>query len=305
MTSANVNNQSSYNIYVNLEKEANNTDYSNVVYSDIMQNFGSQPLLKTPKNWLVGIERFHLNLSTLPIVAATPNAIQIIKKSDNSVVANLDLPDIYNIVDFFNFISSLSDDNTTLEYKPLIFKLRNDGRIQLEYYFNAGANKILFDQKIAAILDLPIEIITTSTTQTKITITGASNCLSRIDQLVAIQLISRQGLMVSSEIFNNSSLPILTDFIVDQLPNTSFSTTNTDTGLETNYSVSFTPRDNILYNAGNNVRFLNCQGDAPLNFINLEFIARCRDYNGNLINKRILQRRSDHLSIKMIFVNKL
>lgn len=305
MTSTIVNKPNTNIIYVNLEKQGSHNTYEDVQYAELSQQFGSNPLFKKSRDWLIGVQRFHLNIASLPIVPFMEDAIQIKKVADDSVITSLDLPNIYDITTFWNQISSLEDNNINVDQKPLIIKLRMDGKAQVEYYYNGGTNYVEFDERLASILDLPIRLIPTPNSNNKIITIGLSSTLGRIDQLMSIQLISRQGLNVSSEIFNSTSLPILTDFIVDQLPGTSFTTSNSGSNgsLSTDYSVSFLPRDSILYNA-DNIRLLNMSGDGPIDLINVEFIARVRDYMGGTKNKRIFLRKGDICNCKFIFVNK-
>ena len=260
------------------------------------------------RNYMLGVSRFKVNVSTIPFVPAIPGP-QDLLSIDNSqnppLVAfnacwkflnpangnNLNtnpatLQPSFNVPDFFRNLNrnlkasskdlAFYDNNNSSTGKQLLFLLRDDGRVEITY---TGTADIEFAPRIFNILGL------TSTETTKpyliknnlFPLITTNSCISRIDQLRNLHLIVKAGLPVDSEMFNLSRFKILTDFQIDFTGDTNFSCQQDDTnGLNsaTKFSCGFVPRTSLEYIAeGDNIRWITLSGDDKINTIQVEMLA--------------------------------
>ena len=292
--------------YINLETrgDINNDKQAH----DFIQTFDFNLTGDSAKNYMLGVSRFKVNVSSIPFVPTIPgprDSVSIDNSQSNPLVVfnacwkflnptngnNLNtnpatLQQSFNIPDFFRNLNrnlgattkdlAFYDNNNQTTGKELLFLLRDDGRVEITY---TGTADVEFAPRIFNILGL------TSVNTTKpyliknnlFPLITTNSCISRIDQLRGLHLIVKAGLPVDSEIFNLSRFKILTDFQIDFAGDTNFSCQQDHTnGLNTatKWSCGFVPRTSLEYIAeGDNIRWITLSGDDKINTIQIEMLA--------------------------------
>jgi len=212
------------------------------------QNFNFANLIENASDYVIAIERFRLPLQGIPMLRAIPQAIRIMDGLGGTI-STLNLPAVYSINDFLTELSGAGSGWTGgAGANNYSFSLTPGGQICI--WGPWSGEFLVLDPQIAAIFDLPLEIV-------------AETGLSNIQQEI-----------ITTNTFRN----ILTDFLIPSSWSASF---NDDAKCQTPhtpaFSLSYPVRQDLEFNDSNNRRWIFMRGGAPIQNVGLKAEAILRD----------------------------
>lgn len=276
--------------YVNLDKIGNGNEFLEMDRS--YQNF----LIRSAEDWNIWVERLVVPLNAVPFQDSLDDAISIVPAGQDPIVGvGITRYRFNETFSFGGFFTELNNMNADLS-----FLLKNDGRISIKYDV-FDTNFIYLHENFANIFSLPQTIGNTDgTTANGSEFLSSSSVIDKIDNMHKVQ-IEVQGLPTESEYLSSSSLgSIITDFVVS--PNISFSSNFTnETKMTSDFSVSYEPRQSIVYNASGGRRYIDMYGVSGVRNFKIECVAVMKDGT----RRRIINPSNAPLSIKLGFVTKV
>lgn len=246
-------------LYVNFRQLGNG-----ILECEAEQLFSFSHLIEDSSKYVVSIERFRIPIQAVPMQDAINNAIVLRSKtaSDDVFISTIVS---FGLYDWLLQLSRISENFDVI--------LTADGRAQI-LNFDFDAFSIELSDRTAAILDMQPMIDGEGVRN----VIGVTPIFDRFDQFFKISIEALNGLSnIQQEIVDtNTFVTQLTDFI---LP-TSFgmSVSNpTNTPLNNEITWSFSPRQDVEFNASNARRLINFRGTSPIQNMRVRVVAIYRD----------------------------
>jgi len=234
------------------------------------QIFTFSHLIEDSSKWLVSIERMRLPIQSIPMQDSINNAFILRSKTGGDDIF------ISTIVSFglYDWLLQINRASASLD-----IVLTADGRAQiLDFDFDSFSIEI--DQKVSAILDIPITVDGAGIQS----VVGGVPIFDLFDQLFKIQVEALNGLgNLQQEIVNtNVFTTLLTDFIA---PSSFSMTVNNIIGSPLTNEISFTLpiRQDLDFSLQGPRRLINFRGSAPIQNVKVRVTAIYRDGSRNAI----------------------
>ena len=234
------------------------------------QIFTFSHLIEDSSKWLVSIERMRLPIQSIPMQDSINNAFILRSKTGGDDIF------ISTIVSFglYDWLLQINRASASLD-----IVLTADGRAQiLDFDFDSFSIEI--DQKVSAILDIPITVDGAGIQS----VIGGVPIFDLFDQLFKIQVEALNGLgNLQQEIVNtNVFTTLLTDFIA---PSSFSMTVNNIIGSPLTNEISFTLpiRQDLDFSLQGPRRLINFRGSAPIQNVKVRVTAIYRDGSRNAI----------------------
>ena len=234
------------------------------------QIFTFSHLIEDSSKWLVSIERMRLPIQSIPMQDSINNAFILRSKTGGDDIF------ISTIVSFglYDWLLQINRASASLD-----IVLTADGRAQiLDFDFDSFSIEI--DQKVSAILDIPITVDGAGIQS----VIGGVPIFDLFDQLFKIQVEALNGLgNLQQEIVNtNVFTTLLTDFIA---PSSFSMTVNNIIGSPLTNEISFTLpiRQDLEFSLQGPRRLINFRGSAPIQNVKVRVTAIYRDGSRNAI----------------------
>ena len=234
------------------------------------QIFTFSHLIEDSSKWLVSIERMRLPIQSIPMQDSINNAFILRSKTGGDDIF------ISTIVSFGLYDQLLQINRASAS---LDIVLTADGRAQiLDFDFDSFSIEI--DQKVSAILDIPITVDGAGIQS----VIGGVPIFDLFDQLFKIQVEALNGLgNLQQEIVNtNVFTTLLTDFIA---PSSFSMTVNNIIGSPLTNEISFTLpiTQDLDFSLQGPRRLFNFRGSAPIQNVKVRVTAIYRDGSRNAI----------------------
>lgn len=247
------------------------------------QEFNFSNLVEEQGEYLIAIERLIIPIQKIPFhdsIVPAMTLTTIINGFQRTV----------NSTTSFSLIEFLV--NLNLEFSTnavnLFIYLNPSGRIIIRYDDWANTN-VTLDQTIADIFDMNTNL-TIADSDANGKVIGNSPVFDRFDQLDKIQ-IEILGANIQQEIINtNISLPVLTDLTIQTSYSANVVINETNTDLINNFSAindeiafGYSTRQNVIYTAEAERRYVNLSGKTPIQNLTLQCVAIFKNQTRNII----------------------
>lgn len=238
------------------------------VKAEVDQRFNRGNLIERTGDYIVAVERLVVPIQTIPMCNEELGSIILNDGLGN--VVNLNTFECYSLKEFIDGL------NTQIFNSALDGAFKIDVSGEISFYFPyAGAGSVTFSPTMANRLSVnlvynpvPIDSL----------IRGEYSIIDRFDQLHKIQ-VEANGLSIQQEIIDtNTSYEILTDYLVPNNYNISYSEPD-GPGVPSNdeISISYPVRQNIFYNASSARRFAILTGFSPVQSVKVACFAMYKD----------------------------
>lgn len=253
--------------------------------AEATQTFNNANLIDSTGNYIVAVERLVVPLQKIPMLPAELNIIQIVPIA--GLIDTIDLDrDIFSIKEFIDYINDYVVNDLGYVGTTLYLRLDGSGRIVI-HFENFANNNLILNQTLQDIFDLP-QTLTLAEADVNDDVVGESSLVDRFDQLLSVQ-VEAQGLSVQQEIIDtNTAYEILTDFVIENPWSFSYSEpTDTISNPQvfqqsgSNVSISYPTRQNLIYNANQNRRYVMLVGFIPIQNLKVTCVAIYKDGSRN------------------------
>ncbi len=260
--------------YINFETRGSNTE---TVVAKTVREFNFGNLIEHADDYVMAVERLFIPLQSIPMINSLTPALTFIPTGIGLAIT-INTNEAFSLREFLNDLNEQAANVA----QNLFFRLNPAGRISIEYD-DFVTNNITFNPILASIFDLE-PLITIGDVIANNEVRGRTPMIDRFDQLHKIQLEALGFNSVQEIIDTNRSAPILTDILVPSSYSMSYVEDSDLTDIpETAFDVSYPVRQNVIYNASSERRFIVLKGKSPLQNLLLEAVAIYKDGTRNEI----------------------
>lgn len=237
-------------------------------------NFGN--IVEVSSDYIIAIERLIVPIHRVPHIESQTPAIIF-------VPIGAGLQYVINTPRAFSWKEFLDDINTQLAGIGVItcrMFLGQSGEIVI-YFADFATYTIRINPVLQAIFDLN-ENLTIADTNGFNEVHGGSSLVDRFDQLHKVQ-VEVVGMNIQQEIIDTDrSSSILTDFIVPNTFSFSYGENLENQQISSkDVNIGYSVRQNIIYNAGEERRYVMLRGEGPVQNITLRCVAIYKDNTRN------------------------